>query len=172
MKYPFIYLILMILLNSCTVHHCATRLVNFKLYPVIDNETAESSTFIGWYHSEFQSSKLNFAFEFITHDDCGEFYDQLKEYYWGNYLVEDSIKITCNYDITNNIDTLKSGENLIKCFDIIQYDYPGDFPYMSILLSEKETNNYQFKEKYFSFKVSLTTSDSINMIDSCIIKRY
>jgi len=172
-KHQIIIITLFLLFASCNLetYQCWSRIDALKLYPVVKNKTSEKSTIKGWYHSEFQNQSLNFALEF-NHDYCNEHYFMKYEYYWENYPVEHSISITCNKDITNGVDTIKSGVELKECFDIMPYDESGTFRLISILLSEKSTNTYQFDDKYYTFNVSLNTSDSIQMIDSCLIKRF
>lgn len=173
MKKQVIFLLLTIFSTSCSIqpYRCGVRFVDFKLYPVTINKTAEYSSLKNWYHSEFQNEKLNFTIEF-DYTSCDGHYDELKEFYQENYPDENTFTITCNKDISNNIDTIKSGEDLKRCFNIVGYNISPRFNLISYLLSEKNSNDYLFDEQYYTFKVSLTTSDSIFMQDSCIIRKY
>ncbi len=171
MKKYFILISLSLIFSSCLFepYPCAVKVVNFKLYPVVKHKTAEKSTIKGWYHSEFQNDNINLAVEF-GYTYCEGHYDQFKEYYAENHPIEKTIIITCNKNITNDIDTIKSGESLNDLFRITEYRNPVRDYYISYLISEKDSTDYHFNEQYYTFNVTLLTSDSISLHDSCIIR--
>lgn len=161
-----------VLLASCSVYNCGNGISDMKLYSVVNTHTDEKSSVQDWYISEFQTKLLNFSMKFDTYS-C-DYEDEFTTYnnYWINHVVEDSIKITCNKDVTNGSEIIKAGQLLNKCFLTTKFESTNGYRNVAFLISEKESNNYKFDNMYYTFKVSLFTTDSIIMKDSCVVKRF
>ncbi len=164
MKRQVYILILIILATGCR-KDCARRVENMQMFPVVNSSTTEPSQIKGWYYSEFQNDKVNFTLEF-DHYGAGE----LCDYYWENYPNQNSIKIYCNKDLYNNNDTLKAGQVLNKLFEIQKHE-PGDF-FISFLISEKESSEIHYPDKFYTFSASINTSKNEFFNDSCIIRKF
>lgn len=147
---------------GCSPTDCPRIIRDMRMFPVTDKENSEPSAIPGWYHSEFNTDKLNFALE-LSITGAG----QNCEYFWSNYPIDSTLEISSSKDIVKGTDTLKAGQVLNSLFRIEKVERNH---FLNYLISEKANSGMILNDTYYSFSARLQINDGSNYVDSCIVK--